>query len=110
MARLESRTPSKVYTVYSWTTKDGHDRDFVAAWQELARLVVNQAGSTKSTRLFRNMLDERHFLSVDAWNDQNALRALREEPEFGRKLAELRKLLDNFSSWSLELEAEEKAQ
>jgi hypothetical protein len=56
------------------------------------------------------MLDGRHFLSVDAWNDQNALRALREEPEFGRKLGELRKLLDNFSSWSLELEAEEKAQ
>ncbi len=48
-------------------------------------------------------------MSVDSWNSENALRALREEPEFGRKLAELRKLLDNFSSWSLKLEAEEKA-
>ncbi len=109
MAVFASRTPSKVYTVYSWTAKDGHDRDFVVAWRELARLVVNQPGSTKSTRLFRDKLDRRHFMSVDSWNNENALRALQEEPEFGRKLAELRKLLDNFTSWSLKLEAEEKA-
>jgi heme-degrading monooxygenase HmoA len=104
-----SRTPSKVYTVYSWTTKEGHDKDFVAAWRELARLVVNQAGSTKSTRLFRDVMDRRHFMSVDSWNSEKALRGLQQEPEFGHKLAELRKLLDNFSSWSLRLEAEEKA-
>ena len=48
-------------------------------------------------------------MSVDSWNNEKALRVLQHEPEFGRKLAEVRKLLDNFSSWSLRLEAEEKA-
>lgn len=109
MAVLASRTLSTVYVVYSWTTKEGNDKDFVAAWRELARLVVNQAGSTKSTRLFRDTTDRRHFMSVDSWNNEKALRVLQHEPEFGRKLAEVRKLLDNFSSWSLRLEAEEKA-
>ncbi len=109
MSIFESRTPPRVYTVYSWTAKEGLDREFVVAWRELAKLVVSQAGSTKSTRLFRDMLDARHFMSVDSWNNEEALRALPGRPEFDRKLAGLRKLLDNFSSWSLKLEAEEKA-
>ncbi len=63
----------------------------------------------KSTRLFRDMSNRNHFLSVDSWEEEKALETLHTGGEFKRQLREFRKLLDDFSSWSLKLEAEERA-
>ena len=99
---------TKAYTVYSWVAKAGRDTEFVAAWREFAKWTVKQEGSTGSTRLFRDTSNPRHFMSVDSWRNEKALKTLREESEFNRQLNRLQRLLDNFSSWPLKLEAEEK--
>ena len=100
---------TRVYTVYSWVAKQGRDREFVSKWQQFAKWVVNQKGSMKSTRLFGDMSNPNHFLSVDSWKEEKAFKILQAGREFNGQLRDLRKFLDDFSSWSLKLEAEERA-
>ena len=100
---------AKVYVVYSWVAKQGRDREFVSKWREFAKWIVNQNGSMKSTRLFGDMSSPNHFLSVDSWEEERALETLQAGGEYNSQLRDLRKLLDDFSSWSLKLEAEQRA-
>ena len=98
---------TKVWTVYSWLTKPKRDHRFVAAWKEFANWIVKQPGATGSTRLFRDVSDSKHFMSVDSWQDEKAFAALRDDAEFKRRLDRLGENLDGFSSWFLILEAEQ---
>ncbi len=98
---------TKVYTVNSWTVKPGFDQQFLRAWKHFAKLVVQQVGSSGSTRLFRDLENPAHFLSVDSWRDEKTMRKAGQARDFTRLMERLRKSLDEFSSWSLKLEAEE---
>lgn len=100
---------ARLYTVYSWVARKGRDEEFVSAWQEFAKWIVNQIGSTRSTRLFRDTSDTRHFMSVDSWEDEKSLRTLREGSEYDEQINSLHRFLDNFHSWPLKLEAEQKS-
>jgi len=97
----------EVYAVYSWVVKRGRGEEFVAAWQNFAKWIVKQEGSTGSTRLFRNTLDLAHYMSVDVWKEGKASETIRTGVEFGRQYYKLQQLTDNFSSWSFKLEAEQ---
>ncbi len=99
---------TKTFTVYSWTVKRGQDHQFADAWKDFAKWVTRQKGSSGSTRLFRDLNTAGHFLSVDAWENEESLRAFLKEAEFGLRVEGLRKFLDGFSSWPLKLEAEER--
>ena len=70
--------------------------------------VISQKGSSGSTRLFRDLDDPTHFMSVDSWENEETLESIRKGIEYGRRMDNLRKLLDNSASWPLELEAEER--
>jgi heme-degrading monooxygenase HmoA len=99
---------AKIFTVYSWTVKRGHGQEFVEAWKGFARWVISQTGSSGSTRLFRDTDDPTHFMSVDSWQNLELLESIQKGVEYGRRIDDLRKLLYNFASWPLELEAEER--
>ena len=99
---------AKIFTVFSWTVKRGHSQEFVEGWKGFAMWVINQKGSLGSTRLFRDLDDPAHFMSVDSWENEELLECIRKGIEYGRRIDDLRKLLDNFASWPLELEAEER--
>ena len=47
-------------------------------------------------------------MSVDSWENEESLNALRKGKEYDRRVKVLRKFSDNFSSWPLTLEAEER--
>ena len=96
-----------VYVVRSWIVKRGRDLDFLTAWQAFAKWMVRQEGSTGSTRLFRDTLDPAHYMSVDSWEEEKAPTTFR-GLEFGRQSYKLEQLAVNFSSWTLNLEAEER--
>jgi len=99
---------AKIFTVYSWTVKHGRGQEFVEAWKGFALWAISQKGSSGSTRLFRDLDDPTHFMSVDSWEKEELLESIREGMEYGRRIDDLRKLLYNFASWPLELEAEER--
>jgi heme-degrading monooxygenase HmoA len=99
---------SKTYTVYSWTVKKGLDSRFVEAWRDFAAWVVGQRRSSGSTRLFRDLADPAHFMSVDSWENEEALADFQKGAEFRHRIDVLRELLDDFRSWPLGLEAEAK--
>jgi len=99
---------AKIFTVYSWTAKRGHGQEFVEAWKGFARWAISQTGSSGSTRLFRDTDDPTHFMSVDSWQNLELLESIQKGVEYGRRIDDLRKLLYNFASWPLELEAEER--
>ncbi len=99
----------KVYTVYSWVVKRGHGKEFVAAWQNFAKWIARQEGSTGSTWLFKDTIDPAHYISVDAWKEEKASKTVRKGVEFGRQYYKLQQLTDNFSSWTLQLEAKQEA-
>jgi heme-degrading monooxygenase HmoA len=99
---------AKIFTVYSWTVKRGQGQEFVEAWKGFARWAISQTGSSGSTRLFRDTDDPTHFMSVDSWQNLELLESIRKGMEYGRRIDDLRKLLYNFASWPLELEAEER--
>ncbi len=98
---------TKVYTVYSWVVKRGRGEEFVAEWQDFAKWIVKQEGSTGSTQLFRDTLDPAHYMSVEVWKEEKASETIRKGVEFGRQRYKLQQLTDNFSSWMLKLEAEQ---
>jgi hypothetical protein len=47
-------------------------------------------------------------MSVDSWEKEELLESIRKGVEYGRRIDDLRKLLYNFASWPLKLEAEER--
>ena len=98
---------AKIFTVFSWTVNRGRSRDFVEAWKDFALWAISQKGSSGSTRLFRDLDDPAHFMSVDSWENEETFESIRKETEYGSRIEDLRKLLYNFASWPLELEAEE---
>jgi quinol monooxygenase YgiN len=99
---------TKIFTVYSWTLKQGQDHQFVEAWKDFAKWVTRQEGSLGSTRLFRDLDNPGHFLSVDSWENEELLKTFLGGTEYSVRVDTLRKLLDSFSSWPLKLEAEER--
>ncbi len=98
---------TNVYTVYSWVVKRGRGKEFVSAWQNFAKWIVKQEGSTGLTQLFKDTLDPAHYMSVDAWKEEKTSEMIRKGVEFGRQYYKLQQLTDNFSSWMLKLEAEQ---
>jgi len=99
---------TKVYTVYSWTVKPGFNQQFLRAWRSFAKSILQQPGSNGSTRLFRDLENPAHFLSVDSWQDEKAMKKAGQTKELTQQMEGLRKLLDEFSSWSLKPETEQK--
>lgn len=97
----------KVYAVYSWQVKRGQSRTFVKAWVRFSRWITKKNGSTGKSRLFRELSNQTHFMSVDSWDDREALESLQASSEFERELKKLGRLLDGLSYWPLELQAEE---
>jgi hypothetical protein len=97
---------TRVWTVYTWTTKPGRDREFVEAWRRFASWIIKQTSSKGSTRLFRDRSELTHFFSVDSWD--NEMTDPRFRDEFNDRLGGLRRFLTNFASWSLALEAKER--
>jgi quinol monooxygenase YgiN len=80
----------------------------VEEWKDFAKWATRQTGSMGSTRLFRDLNGPGHFLSVDSWENEESLQTFLKGTEYHRRIETLRKFLDNFSSWPLELEAEER--
>jgi quinol monooxygenase YgiN len=99
---------TRTFTVYSWTVKREQDHQFAEAWKDFAKWVTHQMGSLGSTRLFRDLDNLGHFLSVDSWESEESLKILMKGTEYGHRVEALQKFLDSFSSWPLKLEAEER--
>ena len=87
--------------ISSWVVKRGRDLEFVAAWQAYAKWLISKHGSKGSPQLFRDNLDPAHYVSIDYWDDNEALTAIRNSVYFCRESYRLQQLTMHFSSWTL---------
>jgi heme-degrading monooxygenase HmoA len=66
------------YSTSNWFVMAGSEKEFVRRWTALAEWVKNNVPGARSAVLIRSTDDPRRFLSVVAWETQEARDAWRE--------------------------------
>jgi|SRR5215218_2010918 len=66
------------YTTSNWFVMAGSEEEFVSRWTALAEWVMNNVPGAKSAVLVRSTDAPRRFLSIVAWETQEARDAWRE--------------------------------
>jgi heme-degrading monooxygenase HmoA len=94
-----------VYTHGTWTVKPGSEDKFEAAWTALAEWTVGVYPGVHGT-LLRDRDEPRRFVSVGPWPSAQSVQEWREHPEFQRRVAEIRGLLESFEPRTLDLVVE----
>jgi heme-degrading monooxygenase HmoA len=91
-----------VYTMGTWTVKDGEEKAFVAAWLEFVRWGSSLSGAG-TFRLIRDLSEPARFVSFADWDSLDEVRAWKETPEFRVRMGEVQRHVSAFTP--LELEA-----
>ena len=91
-----------VYTMGTWTAKDGEEDEFIAAWGEFVRWgsTLSGAGTLRLTRDLSNPLT---FVSFADWDSIDDVRAWKRTPEFKQRMAEVQRHVAAFTPLELEL-------
>jgi len=79
------------YTSGLWTVKPGKEADFVAAWEELAKWVVEKLGAEEA-HLLQDLEQPQRFISFGPWKDLGSIKAWRERSEFAEFIAKMKEL------------------
>ena len=91
-----------VYTMGTWTAKDGEEDEFIAAWEEFVRWGSSLPGSG-TLRLTRDLTNPLTFVSFADWDTIENVRAWKSTPEFKRRMAEVQQHVAAFKPLELEL-------
>jgi|SRR5918996_418527 heme-degrading monooxygenase HmoA len=93
---------SELYTTGTWTPKAGAEEAFVEAWSEFAAWASGMPGAG-TLRLTRDTKDPTRFVSFGRWESEEAVRAWKNGPEFGPRMARVREHVDAFQATELEV-------
>lgn len=94
------------YTSGDWKTKPGKEREFIAAWKELAIWATEEHDPDGWGKLLRNTEDPTHFVSVAEWRDARTIEVWRSTEEFGRRMDAIRELTEDMHIHTFELAVE----
>ena len=92
----------ELYTTGTWRPKAGSEDAFVEAWGEFASWASAMAGAG-TLRLTRDTKDPTRFVSFGRWESEEAVRAWKNGPEFGPRMAHVREHVDDFQATELEV-------
>ena len=92
----------KPYTSGFWTVIPGREEEFVAGWRALAQWAAEEFPGAGPPRLLRDLEKPNRFVSFGPWRDVDQITAFRNHPEFGRHVAAIRVLLEDFEPRTLE--------
>ena len=98
----------QLYTHGRWVVKEGQQKKFEAAWQEVAEWTnANFLGVVGGeARLLQDLDDPTLFYSFGPWETLDAIRAWRADDGFGERVGRMRELLESFEPHTLRTVAE----
>lgn len=93
----------QLYTHGRWVVKEGQQRKFEAAWQEMADWTnANVSGAVAGgARLLQDLDDQNLFYSFGPWETLEAIRAWRADDGFGERVGRIREFLVSFEAHTL---------
>lgn len=83
---MDTMTDTGAYTSGDWWVRSGSEEAFVARWREFLEYARASAPGFVAGRLYRDVNDARHFVSLGVWESLAAQAAWRGMPEFTAKL------------------------
>jgi quinol monooxygenase YgiN len=86
------------YSSGEWLVREGSEEEFIERWTTFIEWTLNDAPGAESFVLVRSMEDSRKFLSLGAWESQQAQEAWREMPQMQVMLGQCRALCDEFDT------------
>jgi quinol monooxygenase YgiN len=86
------------YSSGEWLVREGSEEEFIERWTTFIEWTLNDARGAESFVLVRSMEDPRKFLSLGAWESQQAQEAWREMPKMQVMLGQCRALCDEFDT------------
>jgi heme-degrading monooxygenase HmoA len=84
------------YSSGNWLVMAGSEEEFVSRWTAFTEWSLDKAPGAESFVLVRETAEPRRFLSLGAWENQEALEAWREMPEMEELLGRCRELCEEF--------------
>jgi heme-degrading monooxygenase HmoA len=84
------------YSSGEWLVRAGSEGEFIERWNTFGQWSLNNAEGAESVMLVRSTEDPRKFLSLGAWESQQAQEAWREMPRMQELLGQCRELCEEF--------------
>ena len=93
------------YSSGEWSVRAGSEEEFVDRWTTFIEWSLDNAPGAESFVLVRSTEDPRRFLSLGAWESQEAQEAWREMPRMQELLGQCRELCEEFETHTYTLAA-----
>jgi heme-degrading monooxygenase HmoA len=90
-----------VYTLGIWTVRHGHEDEFQAGWQELARR-TREDFPEATALLLRDRESPNRFISIGPWKSLEQIATWRGSAAFTESVGVLRALADGFEPHTLD--------
>jgi quinol monooxygenase YgiN len=84
------------YSSGEWSVQEGSEEEFIQRWITFIEWSLDNAEGAVSFVLVRSTEEPRKFLSLGAWESQEALEARREMPRMQELLGQCRELCEEF--------------
>jgi heme-degrading monooxygenase HmoA len=91
---------TQIWTHGAWTVKPGHEEDFVAAWQHMARDVLREFQPLAGPRLLQDQDRSNVFRSFAAWDDPEEVDRFRDFVQL--RLQGIRRLTEDIEVLTLD--------
>jgi len=88
--------PGHSYSSGEWLVQAGSEEEFVSRWTTFIERSLNNALGAESFVLVRSTENPRRFLSLGAWENQEALEAWQQMPQMQELLGQCRELCEEF--------------
>jgi heme-degrading monooxygenase HmoA len=103
---MDTMTDTGAYTSGDWWVRAGSEEAFVARWREFLEYARASAPGFVAGRLYRDVNDARHFVSLGVWESLATQAAWRGMPDFAAKLGACQALCETDRNSMFTLAAE----
>jgi quinol monooxygenase YgiN len=86
------------YSSGEWLVRAGSEEEFIQRWTTFIEWSLNDAPGAESFVLVRSAEDPRKFLSLGAWENQEAQEAWQQMPRMQELLGQCQELCEEFES------------
>ena len=91
-------TTGHSYSSGEWLVREGSEEEFIEAWTNFVEWSLDSTPGAESFVLVRSTEEPRKFLSLGAWESQQAQERWREMPQMQVMLGQARALCDEFDT------------
>ena len=96
---------NQLYTHGLWIAKPGNEQVFITEWSNFAKWTAKHQSGAGTGYLLQDREHPQEFISFGPWDNENAISAWRQRPEFKAFVSKIRELCDDFQPRSLSVVA-----